>query len=101
LPLGPALLAVETGAPAYVAAVRRSSPGRYVGRLEAVEVAPDGSRRERATATTASIARAFERVVADAPEQWWAVFFPIWPDLAASAVPERIEPASAAATSRS
>jgi hypothetical protein len=24
----------------------------------------------------------FERLVADAPEQWWAVFFPIWPDLA-------------------
>jgi len=22
----------------------------------------------------------FERMVADAPEQWWTVFFPIWPD---------------------
>jgi hypothetical protein len=33
-------------------------------------------------AATGSIARAFERVIADAPEQWWAVFFPIWPDLA-------------------
>jgi KDO2-lipid IV(A) lauroyltransferase len=82
LPLGPALLAIETGAPAYVAAVRRAGPGRYTGRLEDVDVAMDGSRRERATATTASIARAFERVIADAPEQWWAVFFPIWPDLA-------------------
>ena len=81
LPLGPALLAIETGAPAYVAAVRRAGPGRYIGRLETVDVALDGSRRERATATTASIARAFERVIADAPEQWWAVFFPIWPDL--------------------
>ncbi|HSL77105.1 MAG TPA: hypothetical protein VK867_09180 [Candidatus Limnocylindrales bacterium] len=82
LPLGPALLAIETGAPAYVAAVRRATPGRYIGRLENVDVAMQGSRRERATATTASIARAFERVIADAPEQWWAVFFPIWPDLA-------------------
>ena len=82
LPLGPALLAIETGAPAYVAAVRRATPGRYIGRLETVDVAMDGSRRERTTATTASIARAFERVIADAPEQWWAVFFPIWPDLA-------------------
>jgi hypothetical protein len=27
------------------------------------------------------IAAAFEEIVADAPEQWWAVFFPIWPDL--------------------
>jgi KDO2-lipid IV(A) lauroyltransferase len=82
LPLGPALLAIETGAPAYVAAVRRSTPGHYVGRLDAVDVPPEGSRRERATAATVSIARAFERVIADAPEQWWAVFFPIWPDLA-------------------
>lgn len=99
LPLGPALLAIETGAPAYVAAVRRSTPGRYVGRLEPVDVATGGSRRERATATTTSIARAFERVVSDAPEQWWAVFFPIWPDLAASAVRGGTEPAPAAMSS--
>ncbi len=82
LPLGPALLATETGAPAYVAAVRRSSPGRYLGRVERVDIPTEGSRRERATAATVSIARAFERVIEDAPEQWWAVFFPIWPDLA-------------------
>jgi phosphatidylinositol dimannoside acyltransferase len=85
LPLGPALLAIETGAPAYVSAVRRSTPGRYIGRLERIDVPADGSRRERATATTASIARAFERVIEDAPEQWWAVFFPLWPDLAGDA----------------
>jgi KDO2-lipid IV(A) lauroyltransferase len=97
LPLGPALLAIETGAPAYVAAVRRTAPGRYVGRLERVDVAAEGSRRERATATTASIARAFERVVADAPEQWWAVFFPIWPDLAGSAATEGAEGVGSAA----
>jgi hypothetical protein len=29
----------------------------------------------------------FERFVADAPEQWWAVFFPIWPDLAVAPRP--------------
>jgi len=81
LPLGPALLAIETGAPPYVMGVRRTTPGRYLGRLERIDVASQGSRRERATATTASIARAFERIVEDAPEQWWAVFFPIWPDL--------------------
>jgi KDO2-lipid IV(A) lauroyltransferase len=93
LPLGPALLAIESGAPAYVAAVRRSRPGRYIGRLETIDVASEGSRRERATATTASIARAFERVIADAPEQWWAVFFPIWPDLADDAQAETAEAA--------
>ena len=81
LPLGPALLAIETGAPPYVMGVRRSAPGRYTGRLERIDVAAEGSRRERAMATTAALARAYERIVEDAPEQWWAVFFPIWPDL--------------------
>ena len=23
----------------------------------------------------------FERVIADAPEQWWTLFFPIWDDI--------------------
>jgi lauroyl/myristoyl acyltransferase len=96
LPLGPALLAIETGAPTYVTAVRRTTPGRYIGRLDRVDVAADGSRRERATATTASIARIFERVIGDAPEQWWAVFFPIWPDLA-EGEPAEGQPTEAAA----
>ena len=82
LPLGPAMLAVGSGAPLFVAGVRRTSAvGRYRGRLEAVPVPATGSRRDRVTATTAAIATAFERIIEDAPEQWWAVFFPIWPDL--------------------
>ena len=63
---------------------RTSTPGRYIGRVDRIAVATEGSRRERATETTAAIARTFERVIADAPEQWWAVFFPIWPDLEAA-----------------
>jgi hypothetical protein len=35
-------------------------------------------------------ARAFEDVIALAPEQWWSVFFPIWPDLVVS--PGRTDP---------
>jgi hypothetical protein len=27
------------------------------------------------------LAAAFETLIADAPDQWWAIFFPIWPDL--------------------
>jgi KDO2-lipid IV(A) lauroyltransferase len=81
LPLGPAMLAVESGAATYVMAVRRAAHGRYIGRLEMVQVPPDGSRRERVTGTMTSLAAAFERVIEDAPAQWWAVFFPIWPDL--------------------
>jgi lauroyl/myristoyl acyltransferase len=81
LPLGPALLAVETGAPIFVAAVRRVPGGDYVGGVERVDVPAEGSRRARASTTTDRLARAFERVIERAPEQWWAVFFPIWPDL--------------------
>jgi KDO2-lipid IV(A) lauroyltransferase len=83
LPIGPALLAVESGAPLYVAAVRRAGPGRYRGRLTRVHVAGQGTRRERTQVTVARLARAFEAGITDAPEQWWALFFPIWPDLAA------------------
>ena len=82
MPIGPALLAIESGAPVYAVAVRRTGTGRYGGRLEEVAVPATGSRRERAAGFLAAEARAFERAIAAAPDQWWAVFFPIWPDLA-------------------
>jgi lauroyl/myristoyl acyltransferase len=91
LPVGPALLALESGAPIHVAAVRRLRGERYAGRLETILppsdalVAGPGARRARVEALLAEEAAAFERLIADAPEQWWTVFFPIWPDLA----PER------------
>jgi KDO2-lipid IV(A) lauroyltransferase len=96
LPLGPAMLAVESGASVYVVGARRLGVGRYVGRLEPVAVPADGSRRERVTATMAAIAHGFERIIEDAPEQWWAVFFPIWPDLEreATARPAVSEPST-------
>jgi KDO2-lipid IV(A) lauroyltransferase len=88
LPVGPALLAIESGAPIHVAAVRRLRGERYAGRLETIlppsgaHAAGPGARRARVEALLAEEAAAFERLVADAPEQWWTVFFPIWPDLA-------------------
>ena len=78
LPGGAAVLAVETGAPFYVLAIRRSGPGRWIGRLESVVVPSEGSRRERVRAALDAQARSFERFVAAAPEQWWTLFFPIW-----------------------
>lgn len=81
LPLGPALLAVETGAPTWFTSVRRAAHGRYVGRIERLAVPAEGSRRERVSAFLEAEARAFEREIALAPDQWWAVFFPIWPDI--------------------
>ncbi len=85
LPLGPALIAIESGAPTFGVAVRRRPGGRYVGRLDPFPVPTAGSRRERVTAFLDRQARIFEGQIAQAPEQWWAVFFPIWPDLEATA----------------
>lgn len=79
LPLGPAVLALESGAPTWLVTVRRTGPGEYRGRLEQIEMPASGTRRERLAAFMALQARAFERAVAEAPEQWWTLFFPIWP----------------------
>lgn len=78
LPAGPAVLAIETGFPAWVVSTRRVGYGDYRARIERIELPVAGSRRERVNAFMAAQARAFERAVADAPEQWWTTFFPIW-----------------------
>jgi len=81
LPMGPAMLAVESGVPVYGMGVRRTTHGHFSGRLIPVTVPSEGTRRERVTTTMTGLAAAFERLIEDAPDQWWAVFFPIWPDL--------------------
>ena len=88
LPIGPALLAIETGAPAFVGAVRRIGRTRYRGDLVALPTPSEGNRRDRVLAMLHAEARAFERLVALAPDQWWSVFFPIWPDLESPIEPE-------------
>jgi predicted LPLAT superfamily acyltransferase len=90
LPVGPALLALESGAPIYVAAARREGIGRYRGRLAAVPMPAAGTRRELVTAIMAGVAAAFEEAISHAPEQWWAPFFPIWPDLEAAAAADAV-----------
>ncbi len=96
LPMGPAMLAVESGVPTYAMTVRRASRGQYRGRVLPVEVPVDGTRRERVVATMHNLASAFEELIADAPDQWWAVFFPIWPDLEAAAAATSDIPAAPA-----
>jgi KDO2-lipid IV(A) lauroyltransferase len=87
LPIGPALLALETGAVPHVFGVWRDPAGIYHARVERVPVPDAGSRRERVTAYLAAEARAFEHHIAVAPEQWFAIFFPIWRADAAGAKP--------------
>jgi phosphatidylinositol dimannoside acyltransferase len=86
MPMGPAMLAVESGVPTYALTVRRANRGRYRGRVIPVAIPAEGTRRERVTTTMTRLAAAFEELIADAPDQWWAVFFPIWPDLEGSAI---------------
>lgn len=88
LPIGPALLAVESGAPVYVGAIRRIGRDRYRGDLIVLEAPPAARRREQVLALLHAEARAFERLIAPAPDQWWSVFFPIWPDLEPAGAPE-------------
>lgn len=85
IPVGPAMLAVETGAPIRVATAVRQRNGRYVGRMIPVETPADGSRRTRVTGLMQSMVAAFEDLLADAPEQWWGALHPIWPDLVVGA----------------
>lgn len=82
LPAGPALLVLESEAAVLAVAIRRTTPGHYRARIVPLDIPAAGDRRERVTAFLEHEARAFERLVAEAPDQWWAVFFPIWPDLA-------------------
>jgi KDO2-lipid IV(A) lauroyltransferase len=81
IPAGPVVLAAETGAPVYVAAVRRDGPGRYLGRLYEVPVPVGTTRRERNRIMIREEAQLMERLISDAPEQWLALFQPIWSDL--------------------
>jgi len=85
MPMAPALLAVESGRPLWVAAVRRIGGGRYAGRLVPIDLPTEGTRRERVEAGTRAVARAMEGEIAVAPAQWWSMLEPIWPDLDPSA----------------
>src|SRR5262245_36186397 len=98
LPMGPALLAVESGRPLYLAAVRRVSAGRYSGTLTAVDVPAGGGGRERVETAMANLVAAMEGQIARAPEQWWSLLSPIWPDLdpRAATGTGRLEPEAAA-----
>ena len=95
LPIGGALLALETGAVPHVYGVRRDDAGVYRLRMERVPLPAEGSRRERVTGYLAAEAHAFERFIAVAPEQWFAIFFPIFGTEAAPA--SAAEPAEASA----
>ena len=65
----------------HVFGVWRDEAGVFHVGAEEVPFPAAGTRRERVTAYLEAEARAFERRIAAAPEQWLAIFHPLWPDL--------------------
>jgi KDO2-lipid IV(A) lauroyltransferase len=78
LPIGPAVLSVQTGAPIYLQAIERTGPGAWLGHTVRIQPEPGLGRREATRSIIEHEARAIERIVARAPEQWTTLFFPIW-----------------------
>ncbi|MDQ3406661.1 MAG: lysophospholipid acyltransferase family protein [Chloroflexota bacterium] len=79
LPLGPAVLALESEAPCFVVGMQRTGWGHWTPHIERLPRPSPGTLRERIDQHLEAQARAFERMIAQAPEQWWTVHFPIWP----------------------
>jgi phosphatidylinositol dimannoside acyltransferase len=84
----PVLFALEVDAPVFVSSARRRGSGRYTGKMLPLDIPTEGPRRARMAAATVAMARAFETLLADAPEQWWGAMHPIWPDLIVGAQPD-------------
>jgi len=74
------MLSVQTGAPIYLEAIERTAPGAWLGHTVPIRPAPGSARREAVRSIIEQEARAFERIIARAPEQWTTLFFPIWDD---------------------
>lgn len=89
IPAGPASLAVQSGAPVVVGTLRRVAPNRFAARVDRVRWTPRGDRQRDVAILTQRIADVLAEHIAEAPEQWWGAFQPIWPDLAPGATDGR------------
>jgi KDO2-lipid IV(A) lauroyltransferase len=81
LPAGPATLTLLGRARLMTARVLRVAPDQFRARGEWLDVELSGDRRADIATMTQRIAERFEAAIAEAPEQWWGAFQPIWPDL--------------------
>lgn len=78
LPVGPALLALKTGAPIVVASALRLPDRRLYIQVEpAIRPVRHGRLRDDLRALTQTIAGSLETIIARAPDQW-VVFEPVW-----------------------
>jgi phosphatidylinositol dimannoside acyltransferase len=78
LPVGPAVLAVESRADVFVISLRRTGWTSWSARVDRLVVPTDGERKAQMRHAVDNLARLLEQRVAEAPEQWWTVLFPIW-----------------------
>ena len=78
-PMGPARLAVRTGAPILVVASVRQPYGAYLVQAQPPLYAdPAQSRDDAVAGLTEAVAAGFARIIAAYPDQWYP-FHPIWP----------------------
>ena len=80
LPVGPAMLSLQTGASLYLEAIERTGPGEWLGHTVPLRAEPGATRREAMRSILEQEVRTFERIIARAPEQWTTLFFRIWDD---------------------
>jgi KDO2-lipid IV(A) lauroyltransferase len=81
MPLGPAMLATAANASVLTGRSLRVGPERFEVAGDRIEWSPSGNRRDDITHLTRRIAERLEAYIAEAPEQWFGAFQPIWPDL--------------------
>ncbi len=80
LPAGPATLALMMDRPLIVASCLRTGRDHFRARGWDLDVQRTGDRRADAIALTRAVAARFEEAIAEAPDQWWGAFQPIWSD---------------------
>ncbi|MDQ6683385.1 MAG: hypothetical protein M3Y88_08970 [Chloroflexota bacterium] len=81
MPAGPATLTIRTGSTLVAGSCLRVGRERFRVQAEPLPWQPSGDRRRDAEALTRDLASRFELLISAAPEQWFAVFQSIWPDI--------------------
>ena len=72
------MLAAESGAEVFVIGMRRIGWARWAAVVKPIELEAGAPRKARVRDALDRELRLLERLVADAPEQWWSLFFPLW-----------------------
>lgn len=80
MPIGPAVLSIQTGGTLYLQALQRTRVGEWDAHTVAIRAEEGLTRKAAVGSILEQEMRAFERLVAKTPEQWSTAMFPIWDD---------------------